>query len=74
MLKRVDIVGNPNLGVFTLATDDLAIVPYNLLDEKAIVPFVRKGKFDVLETEVPESDKKKIIDVILEFSLPFVST
>ena len=35
MLKRVDIVGNPNLGVFTLATDDYAIVPYNLLDEKA---------------------------------------
>ncbi|WP_458456901.1 translation initiation factor IF-6 [Methanobrevibacter sp.] len=34
MLKRVDIVGNPNLGVFILATDDLAIVPYNLLDEK----------------------------------------
>jgi translation initiation factor 6 len=35
MLKRVDIVGNPNIGVFVLATDDLAIVPYNLLDEKA---------------------------------------
>ena len=35
MLKRVDIVGNPNIGVFILATDDLAIVPYNLLDEKA---------------------------------------
>ena len=35
MLKRADIVGNPNVGVFTLATDDLAIVPYNLLDEKA---------------------------------------
>ena len=35
MLNRVDIVGNPNVGVFTLATDDLAIVPYNLLDEKA---------------------------------------
>ena len=34
MLKRVDIVGNPNLGVFILATDDLAIVPYNLIDEK----------------------------------------
>lgn len=34
MLKRVDIVGNPNIGVFILATDDLAIVPYNLLDEK----------------------------------------
>ena len=35
MLRRVDIVGNPNVGVFILATDDLAIVPFNLLDEKA---------------------------------------
>jgi translation initiation factor 6 len=35
MLKRVDIVGNPNIGVFVLATDDVAIVPFNLLDEKA---------------------------------------
>ena len=35
MLKRVDIVGNPNIGVFILATDDMAIVPYNLIDEKA---------------------------------------
>ena len=35
MLKRVDIVGNPNVGVFTLATDDIALVPYNLLDERA---------------------------------------
>ena len=35
MLKRVDIVGNPNIGVFILATDDVAIVPYSLLDEKA---------------------------------------
>ena len=35
MLKRVDIVGNPNLGVFILTTDDMAIVPYTLLDEKA---------------------------------------
>ena len=35
MLKRVDIVGNPNIGVFILATDDLAIVPFNLIDEKA---------------------------------------
>ena len=34
MLKRVDIVGNPNIGVFILATDDVAIVPFNLLDEK----------------------------------------
>ena len=35
MLIRVDIVGNPNVGVFITATDDMAIVPYNLLDEKA---------------------------------------
>ncbi len=35
MLKRVDIVNNPNVGVFIVATDDFAIVPYNLLDEKA---------------------------------------
>ena len=35
MLRRSDIVGNPNIGVFILATDNVAIVPYNLLDEKA---------------------------------------
>ena len=35
MLKRVDIVNNPNVGVFIVATDDYAIVPYYLLDEKA---------------------------------------
>ena len=35
MLKRVDIVNNPNVGVFVIATDDYAIVPYTLLDEKA---------------------------------------
>ena len=34
MLKRIDIVGNPNVGVFILATDDIAIAPYNLPDEK----------------------------------------
>lgn len=37
-----------------------------ILDEKAIVPFVRKGEFDVLETEVPECDKEGLVDVILE--------
>ncbi|MEG1483559.1 HelD family protein [Clostridium sp.] len=37
-----------------------------LLDEKAIVPFVRKGKFDVVETDVPKEDKEGLIDVILE--------
>ena len=34
MLRRIDIVGNPNVGVFIQATDDYVIVPYNLIDEK----------------------------------------
>jgi len=34
MLKRLDILGNPNLGVFILATEDIAIVPFNLPDDK----------------------------------------
>ncbi|MCC7553693.1 MAG: translation initiation factor IF-6 [Methanobacteriaceae archaeon] len=34
MLKRLDIVGNPNLGVFILVTEDVAIVPFNLADDK----------------------------------------
>lgn len=37
MLKRVDIVGNPNVGVFIQATNDFAIVPYNLIDEKTSI-------------------------------------
>ena len=37
MLKRVDIVGNPNVGVFITVTDDIAIVPYTLLDDKVDV-------------------------------------
>lgn len=36
-----------------------------ILDENAIVPFVRKGEFDVLETSVPASDKEGLIEVIL---------
>ncbi len=34
MLKRADIIGNPNIGVFILATDDITIVPNNLSDDK----------------------------------------
>ena len=37
MLRRIDIVGNPNIGVFIQATDDFVIVPYNLIDEKVKV-------------------------------------
>lgn len=34
MLKRVDIVGNPNLGVYISLNDDVAIVPLTLPKEK----------------------------------------
>lgn len=34
MLKRLDIVDNPNVGVFILVTEDIAIIPFNLSDEK----------------------------------------
>ncbi|GAB6168394.1 AAA family ATPase [Clostridium carnis] len=36
-----------------------------LLNENAIVPFVRKGEFDVLETVVPKEDNEGLIDTIL---------
>lgn len=35
-----------------------------LLDENAVVPFVRKGEFDVLETTVPKGDTEDLLDVI----------
>jgi len=35
------------------------------LDENVIVPFVRKGEFDVMETSIPRSEKEDIVDVIL---------
>ncbi|MDL2246453.1 translation initiation factor IF-6 [Methanobrevibacter sp. OttesenSCG-928-K11] len=49
MLKRLDIVGNPNLGVFVLATDEIAIVPFNLSDDK--INLIK----DILEVDVIKS-------------------
>lgn len=49
MLKRLDIVGNPNLGVFILTTDDIAIIPFNLSDEK-----VNKIK-EILDVDIIKS-------------------
>ncbi len=55
MLKRVDIVGNPNVGVFILTTDDIAIVPYNLLDEK--VDIIKEAlDVDVIKSSVAGSN------------------
>ena len=54
MLKRVDIVGNPNVGVFITATDNLAIVPYNLLDER--VEIIREAlDVDVIKSSISGS-------------------
>lgn len=55
MLKRVDIVGNPNIGVFILANDDIAIVPYNLLDDK--VDIIKEAlEVDVIKSSIAGSN------------------
>lgn len=55
MLKRVDIVGNPNIGVFILANDDIAIVPYNLLDDK--VDILKEAlEVDVIKSSIAGSN------------------
>lgn len=55
MLKRVDIVGNPNIGVFILANDDTAIVPYNLLDDK--VDIIKEAlEVDVIKSSIAGSN------------------
>ena len=55
MLKRVDIVGNPNVGVFILTTDDIAVVPFNLLDEK--VEIIKEAlDVDVIKSSVAGSN------------------
>ncbi|GAA0086901.1 AAA family ATPase [Clostridium sp. CTA-7] len=69
MLKLKDIFG----GFFKLfelnksyrSTYQIMEYASRLLDENAVVPFVRKGEFDVLETVVPKDDKEDLIDVIL---------
>ena len=54
MLKRTDIVGNPNVGVFILATDDIAVAPYNLPDEKADI--IRQTlEVDVIKSSISGS-------------------
>ena len=46
MLKRINLTGNPNLGVFISVTDEIAIVPFNL-------PTVMENYIkEVLEVEV----------------------
>ena len=69
MLRLKDIFG----GFFDLyelkksyrSTYQIMEYASKLLDENAVVPFVRKGEFDVLETTVPKDDMEDLIDVIL---------
>ena len=69
MLKLKDIFGG-FYNLFELkksyrSTYQIMEYASKLLDENAIVPFVRKGEFDVLETIVPKGDKEDLINVIL---------
>ena len=70
MLKLKELFGgfviDFNLSKSYRSTYQIMEYASKILDEEAIVPFVRKGKFDVLETEVPEEDKEGLIDVLLE--------
>ncbi|MGG7144682.1 HelD family protein [Clostridium nigeriense] len=69
MLRLKDIFG----GFFNLfelkksyrSTYQIMEYANKFLDENSVVPFVRKGEFDVLETTVPKNDMEDLIDVIL---------
>ena len=55
MLKRVDIVNNPNVGVFVTVTDDYAFVPHTLLDEKTQI--IKEAlDVDIVKTSVSGSN------------------
>ena len=41
MLKRINLTGNPNLGVYISVNDEVAIVPFNLPTE--MEPVMKEG-------------------------------
>ena len=48
MLRRIDVVGNPNIGVFIQVTDDVAIVLFKdgehiFLDASTTAVFIAKN-------------------------------
>lgn len=69
MLRLKDIFG----GFFNLyqlnksyrSTYQIMEYANNFLNEDVVVPFVRKGEFDVLETVVPKGDTEDLIEVIV---------
>lgn len=55
MLKRIDLTGNPNLGVYISVNDDVAIVPLNLPDEKQDI--IREAlNVEVIKTSIAGSN------------------
>lgn len=68
MLRLEDIYGKFvkrfDLNKSYRSTQQIMEYASKLLDENAIVPFVRKGKYDVEEIEI--NDKEDLIDTILE--------
>ncbi len=69
MLRLKDIFG----GFFSLyqlnksyrSTYQIMEYANKFLNEDVVVPFVRKGEFDVLETTVPKGDTEDLIEVIV---------
>lgn len=70
MLKLKEIFGGfvmgYNLNKSYRSTYQIMEYASKILDEEAIVPFVRKGQHDVVETTVPAEDIEGLIDVIRE--------
>ncbi|MGL5351724.1 MAG: HelD family protein [Clostridium sp.] len=70
MLKLKEIFGGfvkgYNLNKSYRSTYQIMEYASKILDEEAIVPFVRKGHHDVIETEVPAAEIDDLIDVIRE--------
>jgi len=55
MLKRINLTGNPNLGVYISVTDEIAIVPFNFPD--SMEDSIREAlEIDVIRTTISGSN------------------
>ena len=55
MLKRIDLTGNPNLGVYISVNEDFAIVPLNLPDD--MVNILKEAlEVEVIKTSIAGSN------------------
>ena len=62
MLKRVNLTGNPNLGVYISVTDEIAIVPFNLPEimEKYIIETL---KVEIIRSSIAGSNLNGALSV-----------